>query len=73
MNITNNLKDDILHAPDWFHQAIQDKPEDKIFEHKLGNRFIFSKWATSSANKNLIVYCMVVELTKNGGIQLGRN
>ena len=37
MNITNNLKDDILHAPNWFHQAIQDKPEDKIFEHKLGN------------------------------------
>ena len=54
MNITNNLKDDILHAPDWFHQAIQDKPEDKIFEHMLGN-VSYSKWATSSANKNLIV------------------
>ena len=54
MNITNNLNDDILHAPDWFHQAIQDKPEDKIFEHKLGN-VSYSKWATSSANKNLIV------------------
>ena len=54
MNITNNLKDDILHAPNWFHQAIQDKPEDKIFEHKLGN-VSYSKWVTSSANKNLIV------------------
>ena len=54
MDITNNLKNDILHAPDWFHQAIQDKPEDKIFEHKLGN-VSYSKWATSSANKNLIV------------------
>lgn len=70
MNITNNLKDDILHAPDWFHQAIQDKPEAKYLN------ISWVTYRTQNGQLALIIKislfsCMVVELTKNGGTLLG--
>ena len=45
MQITNNLNKDIIEAPDWFHKAIQDKPEDKILADPLGN-VSYSKWVS---------------------------
>ncbi len=53
MQITNNLKDDILHAPKWFHESIQVKAEDLIHQDPLGN-LSYSKW--HSKTKNLIIF-----------------
>ena len=54
MQITNNLNRDIIEAPDWFHKAIQDKPEDKILADPLGN-VSYSKWVSKNTNQNLII------------------
>jgi len=54
MQITNNLNRDIIEAPDWFHRAIQDKPEDKILADPLGN-VSYSKWVSKNTNQNLII------------------
>lgn len=32
MKITTNLKNDIAHAPKWFHAAINQKPQEKILK-----------------------------------------
>ena len=53
MQITNNLNDDILHAPKWFHECIQVKAEDLIHQDPLGN-LSYSKW--HSKTKNLIIF-----------------
>ena len=53
MQITNNLNDDILHAPKWFHESIQVKAEDLIHQDPLGN-LSYSKW--HSKTKNLIIF-----------------
>ena len=53
MQITNNLNDDILHAPKWFHESIQVKAEDSIHQDPLGN-LSYSKW--HSKTKNLIIF-----------------
>ena len=37
MKITTNLMNDIAHAPEWFHEAINQKPQEKILDHIDGN------------------------------------
>ncbi len=36
MQITNNLNNDISAAPEWFNQAINIKPSEKILESEKG-------------------------------------
>ena len=36
MQITNNLNQDIENAPQWFKDAVELRPVDKIIEHPLG-------------------------------------
>jgi pimeloyl-ACP methyl ester carboxylesterase len=54
MQITNNLNQDIENAPQWFKDAIELRPVDKIIEHPLGD-ISYSKWSSSVDTKNLIV------------------
>jgi len=69
MQITNNLNRDIENAPQWFKDAVELRPIDKIIEHPLGD-ISYSKWSSSVDTKNLIVLIHEQELIKNGGIQL---
>ena len=54
MQITNNLNQDIENAPQWFKDAVELRPIDKIIEHPLGD-ISYSKWSSSVDTKNLIV------------------
>ena len=54
MQITNNLNQDIENAPQWFKDAVELRPVDKIIEHPLGD-ISYSKWSSSVDTKNLIV------------------
>ena len=36
MEITNNLNQDIIHAPQWFKDAIEDKPSSEIIKNPHG-------------------------------------
>ena len=37
MEITDSLAADIKNAPQWFHEAISNKPKIKSLAHQLGN------------------------------------
>ena len=54
MQITNNLNQDIENAPQWFKDAVELRPVDKIIKHPLGD-ISYSKWSSSVDTKNLIV------------------
>ena len=55
MHITNNLNNDISAAPEWFNQAINIKPSEKILESEKGP-LSYSIWPTESKNKNLLIF-----------------
>ena len=55
MQITNNLNQDIENAPQWFKDAVELRPVDKIIEHPLGD-ISYSKWSSSVDTKNLIIF-----------------
>ena len=55
MKITDNLENDIINAPQWFHDGIKDVPEDKIVENNLGD-ISYSKWASNNESQNLILF-----------------
>ena len=55
MQITNNLNNDISAAPEWFNQAINIKPSEKILESEKGP-LSYSIWPTQSKNKNLLIF-----------------
>ena len=55
MQITNNLNNDISEAPEWFNQAINIKPSEKILENEKGS-LSYSIWPTESKNKNLLIF-----------------
>ena len=55
MQITNNLNNDISAAPEWFNQAINIKPSEKILESEKGP-LSYSIWQTESKNKNLLIF-----------------
>jgi len=57
MQITNNLNNDISAAPEWFNQAINIKPSEKILEREKGI-LSYSIWPTESKNKNLLILIM---------------
>ena len=37
MEITNNLNEDIIHSPQWFKDAINDKPSSEIINSPRGD------------------------------------
>ena len=55
MQITNNLNNDISAAPEWFNQAINIKPSEKILDSEKGP-LSYSIWPTESKNKNLLIF-----------------
>ena len=54
MKISRNLNDDIAHAPEWFHEAINYNPEEKILNDKKGD-ISYSFWKSKSDTTNLII------------------
>ena len=55
MQITNNLKNDISDAPDWFNQAVNVKPSEKTLESEKGS-LSYSIWSADSQNKDLLIF-----------------
>ena len=43
MEITDNLNQDIINAPQWFKDAIEDRPVDGNIDDPLGN-ISYAKW-----------------------------
>jgi pimeloyl-ACP methyl ester carboxylesterase len=54
MKITTNLMNDIAHAPEWFHEAINQKPQEKILDHIDGN-ISYAFWKAKTNSDSLIV------------------
>ena len=54
MKISRNLNNDIAHAPEWFHEAINYNPEEKILNDKKGD-ISYSFWKSKSDTTNLII------------------
>ena len=52
MQITNNLNNDISAAPEWFNQAINIKPSEKILESEKGP-LSYSIWPVSYTHLTL--------------------
>jgi len=54
MEITNNLNQDIIHAPQWFKDAIEDKPSSEIIKNPHGD-ISYSSWNSKDESKDLII------------------
>lgn len=54
MEITDNLNQDIINAPQWFKDAIEDRPVEGNIDDPLGN-ISYAKWNADKETKNLII------------------
>ena len=54
MNITDNLKEDISNAPEWFQNAIVSKSEVKVLEAELGN-VSYKCWGKGTNDKTIVL------------------
>ena len=45
---------DIAHAPEWFHEAINQRPQEKILDHINGN-ISYAFWKAKTSSDSLIV------------------
>ena len=55
MIITDNLKDDISNAPDWFKEAIKSRSDEIIIDDPKG-KVSYTKWSAKKDSKNLIIF-----------------
>ena len=55
MIISDNLKDDISNAPDWFKEAIKSKSDEIIIDDPKG-KVSYAKWSAKKDSKNLIIF-----------------
>ena len=54
MEITDNLNQDIINAPQWFKDAIEDRPVEGNIDDPLGN-ISYAKWNADKETNNLII------------------
>ena len=52
MRITDNLKDDLADAPNWFLEALKIKPSELLIKNMEGD-LSYSRWDCPNKNKNL--------------------
>ena len=54
MRITDNLKDDLADAPNWFLEALKIKPSELLIKNMEGD-LSYSRWDCPNKNKNLLI------------------